>query len=355
MDKEVLRDKIRGMFLGIAIGDAIGMPVETFTAEEITRKYGRITAYLRPDGHKWFDGYEAGCWTDDTQLSLAVAESLIRCGKLDMEDMAWTQLMSYHRCSLGFGKSTRLAMERLARGVPWSESGKPESPRDGTGNGVVMKIAPLAAYFLASIASCAGKEERAVFHERITPEIIKFTSHTHDTNIAKAASFIHWYLLCICLESRLMKTGQEFLEGGLHKALSLLPGLYAEGLLNWDDEVQKLTAALAWVIDSHNTNRDNDDDPDSHDVWKDFGGGSSYLAHSLPFSYAFFACDPRSIESLYDVVSAGGDTDSNGSIVGAMLGALNGAKIFPRYLIDGLWRKDEIFDVADRFCDAFIK
>lgn len=355
MDKEVLRDKIRGMFLGIAIGDALGMPVETFTAEEIATKYGRITTYIRPDGHKWFDGCEAGRWTDDTQFSLAVAESLIRCGGLDMEDMARAHLASYRECDLGFGKSTRRAMERLARGVPWSECGKPESLLDGTGNGVVMKIAPLAAYYLASASSCARGAERDALNERITSGIIDFTALTHDTNIAKAAAFIHWYLLCICLESRLMKTGQEFLEGGLHNTLSLLPGLCAEGLLNWDNEVQKLTARLAWAIDSHNTNRHDDDDPDSHDVWKDFGAGSSYLAHSLPFSYAFFAGDLRSIESLYHVVNAGGDTDSNGSIVGAMLGALNGTKIFPQHLVDGLWRKEEILNVADRFCDKFIR
>ena len=84
-----------------------------------------------------------------------------------------------------------------------------------------------------------------------------------------------------------------------------------------------------------------------------FGQGTSYVYNSLPFSYAFFLKAPDSIETLYEVVSAGGDTDSNGSIVGGMRGALNGRKIFPQHLIDGLWQKDLILETAKRFCERF--
>lgn len=57
------RDQIVGAFLGTAIGDSLGMPVETFSAERIAKDYGRVTEYLVPDGHKWFDGRKAGTWT----------------------------------------------------------------------------------------------------------------------------------------------------------------------------------------------------------------------------------------------------------------------------------------------------
>ena len=74
----ISKEKIRGMFLGIAIGDALGMPVETMTLEKIAKKFGRVNRYIRPDGHKWYNGQPAGTWTDDTQLSLAIAESPTR-------------------------------------------------------------------------------------------------------------------------------------------------------------------------------------------------------------------------------------------------------------------------------------
>mgnify|MGYP001607376832 FL=1 len=84
-----------------------------------------------------------------------------------------------------------------------------------------------------------------------------------------------------------------------------------------------------------------------------FGGGTCYVYNSLPFTYAFFFRNPTSIETLYDVVNSGGDTDTNGSMCGALLGALNGTAIFPQHLVDGLVGKEKILDVAERFCDAF--
>src|SRR5262249_41510808 len=79
--------------------------------------------------------------------------------------------------------------------------------------------------------------------------------------------------------------------------------------------------------------------------------GSSYVGHSLPFTYMFFVRNPHSVESLYDCVSAGGDTDSNGSMLAALLGALHGTAVFPRDLVDELPNREVVFDVANRFCD----
>ena len=83
------------------------------------------------------------------------------------------------------------------------------------------------------------------------------------------------------------------------------------------------------------------------------GGGSCYVYDSLPFSYAYFLKNPFSSEALIEVVNAGGDTDSNGAMVGALLGALHGTDIFPQHLIDGLKGKEQIIDAVDRFCERF--
>jgi ADP-ribosylglycohydrolase len=95
----------------------------------------------------------------------------------------------------------------------------------------------------------------------------------------------------------------------------------------------------------------------SDQIALNYGGGSCYVYNSLPFSYAFFLRNPNSIETLYDVVSAGGDTDSNGSIVGSLLGALHGTSIFPKYLTDALdpTQKALLEDVTNRFIEKFCK
>jgi ADP-ribosylglycohydrolase len=78
-----------------------------------------------------------------------------------------------------------------------------------------------------------------------------------------------------------------------------------------------------------------------------------YVYCSLPFSYMFFLRNFTSIESLYEVVSQGGDADTNASMVGALLGALNGISIFPDHLVDELEAKDQLVDAANRLCEVF--
>ena len=63
----------------------------------------------------------------------------------------------------------------------------------------------------------------------------------------------------------------------------------------------------------------------------------------------FFVRNPLSIDALFDVVSAGGDTDTNGSMIGALLGALHGTAILPAHLVDGLQDREAIIEVADQF------
>jgi ADP-ribosylglycohydrolase len=73
----VTKDKIVGMFLGCFIGDTLGKVVETWKPDTIQRVYGRLTEIVSPEHHKWFKGQAKGLWSDDTQLTIAVARGLI--------------------------------------------------------------------------------------------------------------------------------------------------------------------------------------------------------------------------------------------------------------------------------------
>ena len=67
-------NKYQGCLLGLAIGDALGAPVEFLKLQEIKKRYGKdgIT-----DFHEW-GGFKPGSYTDDTQMSLATAVGCIR-------------------------------------------------------------------------------------------------------------------------------------------------------------------------------------------------------------------------------------------------------------------------------------
>jgi ADP-ribosylglycohydrolase len=67
----------------------------------------------------------------------------------------------------------------------------------------------------------------------------------------------------------------------------------------------------------------------------------------------FFLRQPKSVEALYDVVSAGGDTDTNGSVAGSLLGALNSTAVFPTHLIEELEGADRLVRTANRLCGLF--
>ena len=61
------------------------------------------------------------------------------------------------------------------------------------------------------------------------------------------------------------------------------------------------------------------------------------------------------MESLFDVVSAGHDADSNGSMIGALLGALHGTAIVPPHLVDRLRDRKAVVEVADQFFEMFAR
>src|SRR4051812_1703215 len=79
------RDKVLGMFLGVALGDALGMPAEGLAAENIAVRFGRLDRYHPANGHPWLGDWPQGATTDDWQLTRAVAEAILQSGGLDMD------------------------------------------------------------------------------------------------------------------------------------------------------------------------------------------------------------------------------------------------------------------------------
>lgn len=175
-----LRDRALGALAGVAIGDAMGMPTQTMTREDIASRYGAITGFRDavPD-QKVSGGLKAGTITDDTEQSLLLARHLIaRHGTVDQE--AWAaELLAWERDTHArgvndlLGPSTKRAIEALQRGVPASEAG-----RYGTTNGAAMRIVPVA---IATPASSVTQLVDAV------EESCRLTHHTSEA-IGSAAA-----------------------------------------------------------------------------------------------------------------------------------------------------------------------
>jgi ADP-ribosylglycohydrolase len=332
--KTTNRDKVRGTFLGIAIGDALGMPVESFSRDQIGETYGRITRFHAPDKHKWFEGEPAGMITDDTQLSLAVAQAIIESG-LDMDAQVEHHKLAFAFGTKGWGKSTKESVRRLVNGASWKTSGQP----GGVGNGVAMKIAPVGLYLSTTKKFITLSSVNDVIDNYIS-FVFDLAMMTHPTRIAVTSALAQATAVSLCFltDPELFNKHKEDIID-----LILLSSRCSHSL---DDETDDLVDRLTKVLRNH-------EDYDTNRCIEELGGGSCYCYNSIPFSLVHFFNNPNSIDCLYDVVTAGGDTDSNGSMVGALLGALNGASIFPEHLLD-FPAKNRVLEVADCFFDSVL-
>jgi len=325
----VSKDKIYGLFIGAYLGDCVGKVCESWTPDKIKETYGRITTILEPSEHSWFKEDKIGKATDDWQLTKATAEALIDAGGFSMTKQAKYHVKAMKESTSGWGKSTKESVMRLDAGISWKKSGQ----KMGLGNGVIMKLAPCAAISASDRYNLTKCEKF----------IIDFAQMTHKTSLVTSSSFVHMLAVRNCLLSDELNT-EHFINNIYHNAL-LAERTHKR--YKGDIITDKLSDRL---IKLHNHK-----EYDTDRIIEEFGAGSCYVYNSLPFTYMFFVKNPHSIESLFDVVNAGGDTDTNGSILSSMLGALNGYKIFGENLIDSIPKEyyEEVMDVADRFYERF--
>ncbi len=339
MDKMTLRNKITGMFFGIAIGDALGMPWEMLRMNQILSSGKNISRYYNPpEDHKFHGGkLQAGEITDDTQLSLVVAESLIACRKLDMDDLARRHVAAMDKSTSGWGEGTRNAIQKIKHGASWKESGT-----DSIGNGVMMKISPYGALMATLIAD--GQSGESLWLQQAK----NLGSLTHTSRLALASGWIQAELIRFCL----LWNNPSRQHGEFRKQFLLLAiKACLQTECEYDDFEQTPVRLVDRLINLF-YNRQYLKDISS---LAELNGNKPFLVYnSLPMAYACFLGIPDKIQSLYNSILVGGDTDTNASIVGALLGAKNGLTIFPRHLIDGLREKELIQDVAERFCDRFV-
>ena len=373
----MLRDKIKAALIGGAIGDAWGKPVETWSPDRIQKTHqGGVHGYVAPIGHKWFkvEEHPPGTTTDDTQLHVATMVGLITAKQHGattweqyMDEVAQAHLQSMRITTAGAGDSTRLAILSLGEGKTWrnsgvsgfNEKGKPL----GTGNGVPMRIGALSAFYSTPV----GKK---VLGDEFEQACIDFSSMTHATRMSAEASIAHAHAVAYCLRARVSAICPADPKDVPFSATTMLNELclnvqrYEENDPPYDtadyrlDQLQDCEDKMSIVFQKLKDFRYNaGGDAEFIEVARQMFNGSCYLYHSMPFTYAFFLRYWPSIAAMDQVINAGGDTDTNGKMVGEMLGALHGMDIFEHehnnWTLDGLVELKSLTDLAELFCDTF--
>ncbi len=131
-DPQTLADHCVGSLVAGAIGDGLGGPVERLSVAEVQALYGpEGVTDLPPEGARW---------SDDTQLTAVVAQSLIAStGRFDPDDFV-ARLVAWLPTGRGVGHATREAVTALGDGEQWDVVGQ---RLDSSGNGAAMRTAPV--------------------------------------------------------------------------------------------------------------------------------------------------------------------------------------------------------------------
>ena len=140
------KDRFHGCLVGLAVGDALGGPLEFMSVGEIVAQYGGPVREMVGGG--WLN-LRPGEYTDDTQMTLCIAESIVERGAFDVADVARRFVTWYDSQPKDIGNITRLALAELKKGTPWQEAGRVAHQQTGgrsAGNGSLMRCAPVALY-----------------------------------------------------------------------------------------------------------------------------------------------------------------------------------------------------------------
>jgi len=321
-----LLSKVQGCLLGVMIGDAMGMPWETMTPEQILEATGGkgVIGFHDPVQRKIPDTMckKAGDATDDWQLTAVVAESLIRCKGFNLVDIAHAHIEAREQDEFGWGGTTRRSIDEVkkyfdSRGksgrAPWISP--PKRKKGGCGNGVAMKSAPLALW--NAVISNNNVHDVGKNFELLKNQIIELGLMTHFDQRASTAAFaVVRFIGCAIF-------------GGANKG-----EVSAWTTCPWIEDFENDLKRMGYDADYELTVSGQIkyifnflDDPIA---LREKIGTGCFSLESVPFAIATFLRHPTDFRAgILEAVNAGGDMDTTASMVGAMIGANCGLDAIP--------------------------
>lgn len=308
--------KVQAMLYGFVIGDCLGFPVESKRPRGTYRLRDMISTHV---------SQPKGLWSDDTTLTLCLAESiaehkgLLSLMKkfLQYESRGYLSPLGF---AFGMGKTSRQAIRRFRDGLPLEDCGG-KSENDN-GNGALMRISPIMLVL----------EEGFSYQERF--EIIKmYTELTHGHARSIVASVVYVELL------RKLWQGKEFRSSWRE--------VYEDFMAEVDKE-----SAYYEEFREHFSRVFADN---FFDLVEDVIESRGYVMTTLEASIWCVGQSSSYEESVLRAVNLGGDTDTIGAITGSIAGLIYGLESIPKKWLEGIYRRDMIDEVIEKYISYFEK
>lgn len=317
--------KTDDLIFGLATGDAMGFPVQFFRREQA--KAANVKKML---GH-WTGNYPAGTWSDDTSLTLALADSLSETGSIDYDDimrrfLLWLESGCYTPKGKSFdiGQTCFNAIERFKKGVPPLECGG-QKERE-CGNGSLMRISPLVFYIQKKFGE--GAFENSQVFELI--HNVSRLTHAHPIALLGCDIFVAM-LFSILNESNKEKALLYAFEK-VYSFVALNPD-YKDAFLRYE----RMIGAEFCTLPEEKI------------------ASTGYVVDTLEAAVWCFLATDSYRECILKVVNLGGDTDTIGAVAGAMAAlyyADSPEKGIPEEWKEALQNKELLMSVSKKLSES---
>ena len=281
-----LEQRFDGCLLGLAIGDALGGRLEAQDTDWIRSRFATVEQLIAyPEDEIWY--------TDDTQMAIGVAETLVSHGVIVEESLCRSFAENYEP-SRGYGWGARAVLDAILHGSDHREVAERHFPGGSFGNGAAMRVAPVGLMF-------RNDPERLREQARLSA----LPTHRHPLGI----------------------------EGA--QLLALAVGMASRTDRERFDRAEFL-AELSAACESAEYRAKIDEACRIQHPEQLAGLGNRIEAlHSVPTAIASFALAPESFEStVANVILLGGDVDTMAAMAGALSGAYLGTSRLPVRLVN---------------------
>jgi poly(ADP-ribose) glycohydrolase ARH3 len=283
MSDDMLRDRFMGCLLGLAIGDALGGKLEAQDADAIRSRFPTTQTLIEyPQEEIWY--------TDDTQMTIGVAETLVAHGQIVEEHLCQAFVANYVP-SRGYGRGARAVLKAMEDGRDHRQVAEQYFPGGSYGNGAAMRVAPVGLAF---------RDDHTRLREQA--RLSALPTHRHPLGIEGAQVLASAVAQASHAEKLDRQAFFDELLGACQSA----------------EYRAKLEQAAA---------------TSSPQELAPLGNRIDAL-HSVPTAIASFALTPDSFEeTISNVIFLGGDTDTLAAMAGAISGAYLGANRLPQRLV----------------------
>ena len=331
-----------GAMLGMVVGDALGAPLEFIPIEKEASYSYQENRYIQ--SYNKFR-LKSGQWTDHAAMGLCIADSLILCSGFNGADIRrrfwkwwnegynnafrWDDQRGFKH-SVGLGGNISQSLQSITT-EPVSSIYHPLFKRDDSGNGSLMRLAPIAIYHANDIA-------QAKHYAQLSSQ----TTHP-GTTAALACDF--WASLMVQAIHTTIPSIQSFLDTHIEIYLKQCTHPSLSLLLNANASIDTTEACWRWKdthIDIKRTLVLRGQQYNGYPVNSAYFG--SFCLDALALALHALYSTTSAVEAICKAINFLGDADSVGSITGQLAGAFYGYHQLPKSALSdiALWSKQEI-------------